>query len=289
MYCDKCGEALEGNSRFCDSCGHALVSAATQQQLIPILETTERSRWVSPLIIAVLAVTAAAIAVTVLYDKGGAGVAQLTSGVTRSSAPLFSKVPTTVWNAVVNSQQFKAPVVIGVCNGGARGDAAKWQQTVENYLSAGGLPPVFISSVCQKPRLTQLLISLGYIGQETMFDRLNNTERKFFYFTDKLTPYISSAAYLGFGETAVNIAERSIGSVDYTNSYKINPLGTGERQVVAFTFSYSFRTTMPGMPDLSTKFKGKATAVLDPEDGEWKLDSLQLLDKGGEEYFAVIG
>jgi hypothetical protein len=86
----------------------------------------------------------------------------------------------------------------------------------------------------------------------------------------------------------VPVARRKLKSIDYKNQYKMNPLGTGERDVFAVTFSYTLESTQSGLHPPSTVFKGKATAQLDPDDGEWKLETLTLSDQGEQEIYAAL-
>ncbi len=87
---------------------------------------------------------------------------------------------------------------------------------------------------------------------------------------------------------SVPVARRKLKSIDYRNHYKANPLGTGERDVFAVTFSYTLDSIQPGLQPPSTVFKGKATAQLDPDDGEWKLETLTLSDQGEQEIYTAL-
>ncbi|HET9209504.1 MAG TPA: glycogen-binding domain-containing protein [Thermoanaerobaculia bacterium] len=87
---------------------------------------------------------------------------------------------------------------------------------------------------------------------------------------------------------SVPVARRKLKSIDYRNQYKANPLGTGERDVFAVTFSYTLESIQPGLQPPSTVFKGKATAQLDPNDGEWKLETLMLSDQGEQEIYTAL-
>jgi len=87
---------------------------------------------------------------------------------------------------------------------------------------------------------------------------------------------------------SVPVARRKLKSIDYRNQYKANPLGTGERDVFAVTFSYTLESTQPGLQPPSTVFKGKATTQLDPDDGEWKLETLTLSDQGEQEIYTAL-
>ena len=87
---------------------------------------------------------------------------------------------------------------------------------------------------------------------------------------------------------SVPVAKRKLKSIDYRNRYKANPLGTGERDVFAVTFSYALESTQLGLQPPSTVFKGKATVQLDPDDGEWKLETLTLSDQGEQEIYAAL-
>lgn len=86
----------------------------------------------------------------------------------------------------------------------------------------------------------------------------------------------------------VIVGERHLRQLDYTHSEKVNPFGTGEAQEFSMTFSYSLETLIPGFPVITKPFKGEAVAILDPHDGEWKLERLELNGQGSREFLELI-
>jgi hypothetical protein len=85
----------------------------------------------------------------------------------------------------------------------------------------------------------------------------------------------------------LEIGKRKVVSIDYTNKYKGSPGGI-EVKFYALTFTYILEGKMPNLPRIKKKFKGKAKAFHDPDDGEWKLINLELKDKGNREYLSQI-
>lgn len=101
----------------------------------------------------------------------------------------------------------------------------------------------------------------------------------------KLLPHLSTGYW---GGNKIPAAKRKLQVIDYRNRYKVNPMGMGERDVFAVTFSYTIESILEGLPSPATTFKGKATAQLDPEDGEWKLEKLALSDEGEAELYKSL-
>jgi len=89
-------------------------------------------------------------------------------------------------------------------------------------------------------------------------------------------------------QRSISIAKRKLKTIDYRNRYKANPMGMGERDIFAVTFSYTLESSLVALPSPVTVFKGKATAQLDPDDGEWKLEKLTLPDEGVQEFYKWV-
>lgn len=92
-----------------------------------------------------------------------------------------------------------------------------------------------------------------------------------------------------FGMNGVPAAKRELKSIDYRNKYRANPLGMGERDLFSITFSYELKSSIDSLSSPATVFKGKATVQQDPEDGEWKLEKLELSDQGEQEFYTALG
>ncbi len=116
------------------------------------------------------------------------------------------------------------------------------------------------------------------------------------HYNDKIIPYILRKFYIHripFDSAEILLASRKLKTIDYTNQYEGTLLtlpGTGAKtQFYALTFSYTFEGKFSGLPNVNKIYKGKAKAVLDPDDGQWKLwGDIELEDSGSSEYSKLI-
>jgi hypothetical protein len=86
-----------------------------------------------------------------------------------------------------------------------------------------------------------------------------------------------------YGTTFLPVAMRRIKSIDFANAYRGAPDGV-EKQYFSFTFTYELAKIASEFPTIDTLFKGKATLVLSPEDGEWHLTKADLSDLGEDRH-----
>jgi hypothetical protein len=121
-------------------------------------------------------------------------------------------------------------------------------------------------------------------------DMINGGQIPTFYYTARLRAFaINPGEADKYSNVLVKVSERRLKAVTYTNSYKANPFGMGERTAFAMTFTYEFKQeVVPGIPHVSKSFTGKVLAFLDPADGVWKIEQLELGDNGGREYEELI-
>lgn len=86
------------------------------------------------------------------------------------------------------------------------------------------------------------------------------------------------------------IGRRVMESIDYTNTYEQAIMGVSlDIWAIRFTYSLVTTTSLPKFPEVTQSFEGRARAYLDPDDGQWKLDQLELEDRAVGEYVRVIG
>jgi hypothetical protein len=85
------------------------------------------------------------------------------------------------------------------------------------------------------------------------------------------------------------LGRREFGAITYRNEYKGVVNGV-EVRLASIVFDYSIRAREGCVvrPPQQVRYVGKATALLDPADGQWKLQRLELGDKGLDE-FAYAG
>ena len=107
----------------------------------------------------------------------------------------------------------------------------------------------------------------------------------FLFYTDKFTrlPNLTTNR----NQRCLDLAKRIVKSIDYQNTYKGSPRGI-EMQFHAITFSYVLDGNLPELPKIEKTYEGKAKVYKDPDDGKWKLDNLELQDRGNQEFMSQI-
>src|SRR5207302_1202522 len=93
---------------------------------------------------------------------------------------------------------------------------------------------------------------------------VDNSEHYYILYKEPLKDLLSSLPKADniLERDSVPVAFRKLESIDYVNKRD------GD---FAFTFSYSISTALSSLPQVTNRFKGKAAAMRDPDDGEWKL------------------
>ncbi len=138
------------------------------------------------------------------------------------------------------------------------------------------------------------LIKHDYVRIEKV--TIGKGEFSLLYYNDKIRPYIFTyppkGSYREFNMLSeILLASRKLKSIDYINQYEGTLPGTGAKtQFYALTFFYVLEEKLPGLPHVDKVFHGKAKAVLDPDDGQWKLwgGDIELEDSGSSEYMKLI-
>jgi len=207
----------------------------------------------------------------------------------------LANVPPPIKALVFDSGEFKRGVLLQLPPPANRQEVAQYKRQNAAYQSGNFPPPVPRGDVDVKQKLPRLLASLSLIKLDAVNEKFYGGTRYFAYDTPQMATHVTQVSqdYLTEGYRWIKIGERVLQAVNYTNKYKINPLGTGERQAFALTFSYRLRETIPGFPQVNKLFDGKAIAVMDPSDGQWKLkgaggEEVALSDRGKQEYLELI-
>lgn len=110
--------------------------------------------------------------------------------------------------------------------------------------------------------------------------------QEYHYYTQKISPLIN---YSPSNIPVLKIATRNLSAINYKNEYIAPPSGIlsgslqGNIKVMALTFTYSIIPTLEDFPKPNKLYKGKAKIYLDPDDGNWKIASLDLNDNGAQE------
>jgi hypothetical protein len=153
-----------------------------------------------------------------------------------------------------------------------------------------GLAPIVYPYYTNSDKhLVAYLMANGYATVDTVTQKAQwggGRHLKFLFYTEKFRsfPRISLATNRA---PIVSAGSRVLDSVDYSNAYTAKPLGFPIK-FHALTFTYHLEGTLPGLPPIERSFHGKAKAYNDPDDGLWKLESLELEDRGEDEYMEAI-
>jgi len=195
-----------------------------------------------------------------------------------STTPAWSQpLPAGVEKAIFGADQFAQPITISVPYVTEKKQLDAFRNARPNSL---GMSPIAPSGhVERSDSRIRLYCELHWI----VLDSITTREGVKFDYA------LASAELKKLGQqSSFPIAKRKLKTIDYRNRYKANPLGMGERDIFAITFSYTIESSVAALHSPSTVFKGKATAQQDPEDGEWKLEKLTLSDEGEEEFYKLL-
>jgi hypothetical protein len=195
-----------------------------------------------------------------------------------STAPAWSQpLPAGVEKAIFGADQFAQPIAISVPYVTEKKQLEAFRNARPNSLGMSPIAPP--GHIERSDNRIRLYCALHWIVLESI---TTHEGVKFDY-------AIASAELKKLGQQrSIPIAKRKLKTIDYHNRYKANPLGMGERDMFAVTFSYTIESSVAALRSPSTVFKGKATAEQDPEDGEWKLEKLTLSDEGEQEFYKSL-
>lgn len=152
--------------------------------------------------------------------------------------------------------------------------------TYRRQLQGGGLFPLAPLGDVNPDRDPGIgfLLRLGFLSLENIEARGQYTVSYPLY-AEKVQWY---GQFDKRGGVTLAVGRRKEREITYTNVYKASPLGV-EVKVAAVTFSYTLEPILPLLMD-TRSFEGKARAYLDPDDGKWKLNNLELSDRGFAEF-----
>lgn len=183
-------------------------------------------------------------------------------------------LPGEVHKAVFESQQFTGPISIDP----GQGDTQELLNIAHaRRVDTGLLSTIWTTSYRNSDkRLLSYLVSHGFAKVEcvTVVSRYQTTRPCFVIHADTVS-------------ALKNAARRELVSIDYTNKYKASPMGMPVT-FYALTFKYRIVGTIPQAPAVDGVLEGQAKAWLDPDTGKWRLDELNLSDKGSATLVEVI-
>jgi hypothetical protein len=128
---------------------------------------------------------------------------------------------------------------------------------------------------------------LEFVGHRVPYRRANTKKifstvlYDYHHYTDSLLGFVSDGKLL--------LAKRDLSKITYRNEYRQN-FGGIDATVIAITFNYNINANLPKMPSpgLSKTYEGSGKAVLDPDDGKWKLIEFNLGDSGIIEVISLL-
>ena len=144
-------------------------------------------------------------------------------------------------------------------------------------------------------KLLQFLASKGYVSVQVLDMRHYYVQYykdtglfKFYYYTDKIAPYIMGAYKFGMkGNPPILVCgKRKLKSIDYSNKFNTEMYGMGKVDIWALTYSYQLEVVFPEFELVQPGkiFKGKLQALKDPRDGKWKIVESEKQDSGSREF-----
>lgn len=199
-----------------------------------------------------------------------------------SASSHAGKVPDVIKKLVFETSRFTEPIIIEM----PAEDRTYFEYVKEHPVDNSLIPQLIYTFGYQNSnkKLLSFLVQNEYATVESL-DRIEKGRRYKYHFllhTNKLKSIIDNPK-----SPKLIVAYRNLKSVDYTNEYKGSPGGI-EIKFYALTFTYTFSQKVADFPNVNIEFKGKAKAYLDPDDGKWKLEDLELNDGGSYEYLKAI-
>lgn len=199
-------------------------------------------------------------------------------------------LPDGVERVIFQSEEYQKPVELALPALASDADLSAFRNAVAR---GGGM----LSPVAPQPQieLSDARVRLACALRLVVLERVRSREGQTFHYAlaspelAKFAPGQRSGVTASLlGLNGIPAAVRVLKSIDYQNRYRANPMGMGERDLFAITFSYTLKSVIADFTPPSTVFKGKATAQQDPEDGEWKLEKLSLSDEGSRELYKSL-
>jgi hypothetical protein len=197
----------------------------------------------------------------------------------------WGAVPSEIKDLVFVKSEFSAPIVLVL----PQEDSAELLQQLKT--TRFGLAPIIWNKGFDNidKQLLTYLVKNGFARVETatlQSQYFSGSQHNFLFYEDKLKkfPGVTQVADSSF---VVKIGSRVLKSITYTNLYEAAPLGVRVK-FYALTFTYTLEGALLGLPPINDTFEGKARAYLDPDDGKWKRDRLNLDDRGNAEYLTSV-
>jgi hypothetical protein len=154
-----------------------------------------------------------------------------------------------------------------------------------------GLAPIIFNKGFENidKQLLTYLVKDGFARIKTatlQSQYFSGSQHRFLFYEDKVKRF-PGVTQIADGSFVVKIGSRVLKSITYANQYEAAPLGIRVK-FYALTFAYTLQGALLGLPPINDTFEGKAKAYLDPDDGKWKLDQLNLGDRGSAEYLTSV-
>lgn len=195
-------------------------------------------------------------------------------------------VPSEIKDLVFVKSEFPAPIVLVL----PQEDSAELLHKLRT-TRFGGAGPIIQNGGFDNidKQLLTYLAKNGFARVETatlQSHYFSGGKYSFLFYEDKLKKF-PGVTQVANGSFVVKIGSRVLKSITYTNQYEAAPLGVPVK-FYALTFTYTLQGAFLGLPPINDTLEGKAKAYLNPDDGKWKLDNLNLSDNGEKEYLMRI-
>lgn len=189
-----------------------------------------------------------------------------------------SSLPDEIRTILFEQGRFVEPIILEFPNSVTKAAIEDYKNRVKNPGFLMPTPPY--PSVDKNDSLVRFLESRKFIDIECIpIASIKRTSCFAYYPTEKSAPHTikTGNSFYGSGLGMV-LARRKLTEITYANKYETNPLGMGKRDVYGITFTYMLEKNIPEFPDVNTLFTGKAELYKDPDDGQWKVERIELND-----------
>lgn len=104
-------------------------------------------------------------------------------------------------------------------------------------------------------------------------------QRDFHHYQPSLDRFLARSG----GKCILQLGQRKLEKITFRNGYKMN-VGGMSVKVRAYKFSYRVQPSLPGLPGPGNLYEGSVKFILNPDDGQWRLEECSLPDKGAGEF-----
>jgi len=191
-------------------------------------------------------------------------------------------VPDEIKTLIFEGPRFSKPLVYDLpC------DEAKKEKQFLNWREKydGGLPIIHFSVIQNIDKnLLNYLVSnqMANVNTYKLNTSIGKRDYRYLRYTDKIKSYLVNPN-VNCMNWELRFGKRILNSITYTNEYEAETYGV-KAKFFAITFSYHITSELPNMSVKKNEYEGKAKVYLDPDDGKWKLDNIDLNDSELGEY-----